>query len=104
MLLLSRGHVVPWGVPQTEDRVLETLQQQWGGYQARLGDTRSQLNSTLAKLRQMEQKFQRLDSWLRSMEAKAQIRTHRRGERDTKEAQLLLVKVKRKRETPRRHL
>ncbi|XP_034001993.1 LOW QUALITY PROTEIN: nesprin-1-like, partial [Trematomus bernacchii] len=92
MLLLSRGHVVPWGVPQTEDRVLETLQQQWGGYQARLGDTRSQLNSTLAKLRQMEQKFQRLDSWLRSMEAKAQIRTHRRGERDTKEAQLLLVK------------
>ena len=62
-------------------------------YQARLGDTRAQLNSALAKLRQMEQKFQRLDSWLRGMETKGQLRGHRRSDRTTKDAQLELIKV-----------
>lgn len=81
------------GVPQIEDRALENLQQEWRLYQARLVDTRSQLNSALAKLRQMEQKFQRLDSWLKGMETKAQLRGHRRSDRATKDAQLQLIKV-----------
>lgn len=96
-LLVSRELVIPWGLPQIEDRALETLQQEWRLYQARLADTRSQLNSALAKLRQMEQKFQRLDSWLRGMEAKAQLRRNRRSDRTTKDAQLQLIKVRVKR-------
>lgn len=85
--------MIPLGLPQIEDRALETLQQEWRLYQARLADTRAQLNSALAKLRQMEQKFQRLDSWLKGMETKAQLRNHRRSDRATKEAQLQLIKV-----------
>lgn len=92
-LLVSRELVIPWGLPQIEDRSLETLQQEWRFYQARLADTRAQLNSALAKLRQMEQKFQRLDSWLKGMETKAQLRNHRRSDRTTKDAQLQLIKV-----------
>lgn len=92
-LLVSREVVILWGLPQIEDRALETLQQEWRLYQARLADTRAQLNSALAKLRQMEQKFQRLDSWLKGMETKAQLRSHRRSDRATKEAQLQLIKV-----------
>lgn len=92
-LLVSRELAIPWGLPQIEDRALETVQQEWRLYQARLADTRAQLNSALAKLRQMEQKFQRLDSWLKSMETKAQLRNHRRSDRATKDAQLQLVKV-----------
>lgn len=94
ILLVSRELVIPWGLPQIEDRALETLQQEWRLYQARLADTRAQLNSALAKLRQMEQKFQRLDSWLRGMEAKAQLRRNRRSDRTTKDAQLQLIKVR----------
>lgn len=90
---MSRELVIPWGLPQLEDRALETLQQEWRLYQARLSDTRAQLNSALAKLRQMEQKFQRLDSWLKGMETKAQLRSHRRSDRATKDAQLQLIKV-----------
>lgn len=93
-LLVSRELVIPWGLPQIEDRALETLQQEWRLYQARLADTRAQLNSALAKLRQMEQKFQRLDSWLKGMETKAQLRSHRRSDRTTKDAQLQLIKVR----------
>ncbi|KAL0169676.1 hypothetical protein M9458_034272, partial [Cirrhinus mrigala] len=77
---------------QLEDRCLETVQQEWGSYQTRLGETRSQLNSALAKLRQIEQKFQRLDNWLKGMETKGQLRTGRRSDRATKEAQLQLLK------------
>ncbi|XP_037550764.1 nesprin-1 [Nematolebias whitei] len=91
-LLLSREPVIPWGLPQIEERALETLQQEWRLYQARLADSRAQLNSALAKLRQMEQKFQRLDSWLKAMETKAQLRSDRRSDRDTKNAQLQMVK------------
>lgn len=92
-LLVSRELVIPWGLPQIEDRALETMQQEWRLYQARLADTRAQLNSALAKLRQMEQKFQRLDSWLKGMETKAQLRSNRRSDRATKDAQLQLIKV-----------
>uniref|UniRef100_A0AAV2JAL2 Calponin-homology (CH) domain-containing protein n=1 Tax=Knipowitschia caucasica TaxID=637954 RepID=A0AAV2JAL2_KNICA len=91
-LSISREQVVSWGLPQIEDRALETLQQEWRLYQARLAETRSQLNSALAKLRQMEQKFQCLDSWLKGMETKAQLRLHRRSDRTTKDAQLQLIK------------
>lgn len=90
---LSRELVLPSGAPQTEDRALEGLQQEWRLYQARLAETRAQLNGTLARLRQMEQKFQRLDSWLKGMESKADVRSHRRSERATKEAQLQMIKV-----------
>lgn len=90
---MSRELVIPWGLPQLEDRALETLEQEWRLYQGRLSDTRAQLNSALAKLRQMEQKFQRLDSWLKGMETKAQLRSHRRSDRATKDAQLQLIKV-----------
>ncbi|KAF1374585.1 hypothetical protein PFLUV_G00230620 [Perca fluviatilis] len=91
-LLVSRELVISWGLPQIEDRALETLQQEWKLYQGRLADTRAQLNSALAKLRQMEQKFQRLDSWLKGMETKAQLRSHRRSDCATKDAQLQLIK------------
>ncbi|XP_061651777.1 nesprin-1 isoform X12 [Phyllopteryx taeniolatus] len=92
-LLVSRELVTPRGAPQIEDRALETQQQEWRTYQSRLADVRAQLNSALAKLRQMEQKFQRLDSWLRGMETKAQLRGHRRSDRATKDAQLQLIKT-----------
>ncbi len=92
-LLVTREQVIPWGIPQLEDRCLEMVQQEWGSYQARLGETRSQLNSALAKLRQIEQKFQRLGNWLKGMETKGQLRSGRRSDRATKEAQLQLLKV-----------
>lgn len=93
-LLVSRELVIPWGLPQIEDRRLETLQQEWRLYQAQLVDTRGQLNSSLAKLRQIEQKFQCLDSWLKGMETKAQLRSNRQSDRATKDAQLQLIKVR----------
>lgn len=93
MVLVSREQVIPWGIPQLEDRTLETVQQEWGSYQTRLSETRSQLNSAIAKLRQMEQKFQRLDNWLKGMENKGQLRSSRRSDKATKEAQLELLKV-----------
>ncbi|KAJ8270593.1 hypothetical protein GJAV_G00116870 [Gymnothorax javanicus] len=90
-VLASREKVIPWGVPQIEDRALETVQQEWRGYQARLAEGRARLNSVIAKLRQMEHKFQHLDEWLKAMEVKGQLRSHRRSDRATKEAQLELV-------------
>lgn len=92
-VLVSREQVIPRGIPQLEDRTLETVQQEWVSYQTRLSETRSQLNSTIAKLRQMEQKFQRLDNWLKGMENKGQLRSCRRSDKATKEAQLELLKV-----------
>lgn len=92
-VLESREQVIPWGVPQTEDRVLETQQQEWKAYQGRLTDSRAELNSALAKLRQIEQKFQHLDKWLKAMESKGQLRSSRRSDRDTKEAQMRILKV-----------
>lgn len=92
-VLVSREQVIQWGIPQLEDRTLETVQQEWESYQTRLSETRSQLNSAIAKLRQMEQKFQRLDNWLKGMENKGQLRSCRRSDKATKEAQLELLKV-----------
>lgn len=92
-LLVTREQVIPWGSPQLEDRCLEAVQQDWNSYQTRLGETRSQLNSALAKLRQIEQKFQRLDNWLKVMESKGQLRSGRRSDIATKQAQLQLLKV-----------
>ncbi|XP_029114386.1 nesprin-1 isoform X5 [Scleropages formosus] len=91
-LLDSRERVVPWGAPQIEDRILETAQQEWQAYQAQLAECRAQLNGALAKLRQLEQKFQRLDKWLKGMESKADLRSQRRSDKETKEAQLQLLK------------
>ncbi|RXM34940.1 Nesprin-1 [Acipenser ruthenus] len=91
-VLGSREQVIPWGVPQIENRALETVQQDWQVYQARLAESRAQLNGILTKLRQMEQKFQHLDAWLRNMESKGNIRTDRRSDRATKEAQLQMLK------------
>ncbi|XP_077587652.1 nesprin-1 [Stigmatopora nigra] len=91
--LIGRESLAPWGPPQMEERVLETQQREWRAYQARLADTRARLNGALAKLRQTEQKFQRLDGWLKATEAKAQPRAHRRSDRATKDAQLLLLET-----------
>uniref|UniRef100_A0A8K9XYB1 Spectrin repeat containing nuclear envelope protein 1 n=1 Tax=Oncorhynchus mykiss TaxID=8022 RepID=A0A8K9XYB1_ONCMY len=69
-LLSSRDGVIPWGAPQIEDRALDTAQREWGAYQARLGETRATLGSTLGRLRQMGQRFQSLVLWLEDMEGK----------------------------------
>ncbi|KAG2468780.1 SYNE1 protein, partial [Polypterus senegalus] len=90
--LANREKVIPRGIPQIEDRALETVEQEWDMYQARLAESRAHLNTTLTRLRQMEQKFQHLDEWLRNIETKATIRTGRRSDRATKEAQLQMLK------------
>ncbi|TSO25166.1 Nesprin-1 [Bagarius yarrelli] len=90
-VLVSREQIIPWGIPQLEERTLETVQQEWGSYQARLSETRSQLNSSIAKLRQIEHKFQRLDNWLKGMENKGHLRSSRHSDKATKEAQLELL-------------
>uniref|UniRef100_A0A8K9Y661 Spectrin repeat containing nuclear envelope protein 1 n=1 Tax=Oncorhynchus mykiss TaxID=8022 RepID=A0A8K9Y661_ONCMY len=87
-LLSSRDGVIPWGAPQIEDRALDTAQREWGAYQARLGETRATLGSTLGRLRQMGQRFQSLVLWLEDMEGKANIREHRRSDSASKDAQL----------------
>ncbi|XP_042156778.1 nesprin-1 isoform X2 [Oncorhynchus tshawytscha] len=87
-LLSSREGVIPWGAPQIEDRALDTAQREWGAYQARLGETRATLGSTLGRLRQMGQRFQSLVLWLEDMEGKANIRGHRRSDSASKDAQL----------------
>lgn len=93
-MLTSRERVIPWGVPQIEDRALDTAQREWGAYQGRLDATRAQLGSMLARLRQMGQRFQSLAQWLEEMERKANIRGHRRSDRATKEAQLKQLQVR----------
>ncbi|KPP77537.1 nesprin-1-like, partial [Scleropages formosus] len=84
-VLASREQVIPWGLPQIEDRALETVQQDWQSYQARLTENLTRFTSTLDRLRQMEQQFRHLDCWLTDMEAKSQMRSHRRSDRTTKE-------------------
>ncbi|CAL8394133.1 unnamed protein product, partial [Arctogadus glacialis] len=87
-VLTSRDKVIPWGAPQIEDRALDTAQRDWGGFQRRLEETRAHLSSTLARLRQIGQRFQSLSQWLEEMERRANLRSHRRSSRSTKEAQL----------------
>ncbi|XP_037304616.2 nesprin-1 isoform X8 [Pungitius pungitius] len=91
-VLNGRERVIPWGVPQIEDRVLDTAQQEWGAYQGRLEETQTQLRTTLTRLRQMGQRFLSLAQWLEEMEKAANIRGHRRSDRGTKETQLKKLK------------
>ncbi|XP_057678025.1 nesprin-1 isoform X5 [Corythoichthys intestinalis] len=87
-VLTSRERVIPWGIPQIEDRALDTAQQEWGAYQSNLEETQIHLNSILTRLREMGQKFLMLAHWLEEMEKGADLRPHRRSDRSTKETQL----------------
>ncbi|XP_049914520.1 nesprin-1 [Epinephelus moara] len=91
-VLTSRERVIPWGIPQIEDRALDTAQREWGAYQGRLEETQTQLSSTLTRLRQMGQRFLSLAQWLEEMEKVANVRRHRRSDRGTKETQLKKLK------------
>lgn len=93
-VLTSRERVIPWGVPQIEDRALDTAQREWGAYQGRLEETQTQLSSTLTRLRQMGQRFLSLAQWLEEMEKAANVRRHRRSDRATKDAQLKKLQVR----------
>ncbi|KAM6126873.1 nesprin-1-like [Pterocles gutturalis] len=66
----AREEVIPWGIPQIEDRALESLRQDWQVYQHRLSEARSQLNATVSRLRLMEKKFQKVNNWLTDLEKK----------------------------------
>ncbi|XP_047184446.1 nesprin-1 isoform X2 [Scophthalmus maximus] len=87
-VLTSRERVIPWGIPQIEDRALDTAQREWGAYQGRLEETQAQLSYTLSRLRHMGQRFLSLAHWLEELEKVANIRRHRRSDRATKETQL----------------
>ncbi|XP_038626046.1 nesprin-1 isoform X2 [Tachyglossus aculeatus] len=91
-VLHTREEVLPWGIPQVEDRVLESVRQDWHIYQQRLSEIRTQFNSTVNKLRVMEQKFQQVDEWLKTLEEKGSIRAGRQSNRATKEMQLQQMK------------
>ncbi|CAL9692474.1 unnamed protein product [Knipowitschia caucasica] len=91
-VLTCRERVIPWGIPQIEDRALDTAQREWGVYQGRLEETQAQLRATLGRVRQMGQKFLSLANWLEEMEKMANIRRHRRSDRETKEDQLKNLK------------
>ncbi|KAM5166613.1 nesprin-1 isoform 3-T3 [Callospermophilus lateralis] len=91
-VLHTREDVIPSGIPQAEDRALESLRQDWQAYQHRLSETRMQFNNVVNKLRLMEQKFQQVDEWLKKMEEKVSLRTGRQSNRATKELQLHQLK------------
>ncbi|KAM4679142.1 nesprin-1 isoform 5-T6 [Amazona ochrocephala] len=88
----AREEVIPWGIPQIEDRALESLRQDWQLYQHRLSEARSQLNVAVSRLRLMEKKFQKVNEWLTDLEGKVAIRTGRQSGRATKEMQLQQMK------------
>lgn len=90
----AREEVIPWGVPQIEERALESLRQDWQVYQHRLSEARSRLNATVSRLRLMEKKFQKVNDWLTGLEDKVAIRSGRQSGRATKEIQLQQMKVK----------
>lgn len=92
-VLHAREEVIPSGIPQTEDRALESLRQDWQAYQQRLSETRTQFNNVVNKLRLMEQKFQQVDEWLKAMEDKVSLRSGRQSNRAAKEIQLHQMKV-----------
>ncbi|XP_074043952.1 nesprin-1 isoform X5 [Macrotis lagotis] len=91
-VLHTREEVIPWGIPQVEDRVLETLRQDWQTYQQKLSETRTQINTIVNKLRLMEQKFQQVDDWLKTLEEKVNVRIGRQSNRAVKEMQLHQMK------------
>lgn len=86
--------MIPWGLPQIEDRALDTAQREWAAYQDRLKETRAHLNATLMKLKQMGQRFLNLAQWLEEMEKAATVRRHRRSDRATKGTQLKKLQVR----------
>ncbi|NXT73431.1 SYNE1 protein, partial [Zapornia atra] len=88
----AREEVIPWGIPQIEDRALESLRQDWQVYQHRLSEARSQLNATVSRLRLMEKKIQKINNWITDLEKKVAIRTGRQSGRPTKEMQLQQMK------------
>lgn len=92
-VLHTREEVIPSGIPQTEDRALESLRQDWQAYQQRLTETRTQFNNVVNKLRLMEQKYQQVDEWLKTLENKVKVRTGRQSNRAAKEIQLHQMKV-----------
>ncbi|XP_060128741.1 nesprin-1 isoform X4 [Zootoca vivipara] len=87
-----REKVIPWGIPQLEDRILESVRQDWTVYQHKLSEVRMQLNTTLSRLRLMEDKFLKVDEWLKALEEKVNIRNGRQSDRATKEMQLQQMK------------
>mgnify|MGYP001857305264 CR=1 FL=1 len=89
----AREEVIPWGMPQIEDRVLESIRQDWQVYQHNLSEARSQLNATVSRLRLMEKKFQKVNDWITELEEKVAVRTGRQSGRATKEMQLQQMKV-----------
>ncbi|TSR99415.1 Nesprin-1 [Bagarius yarrelli] len=86
--LSSRERVIPCGVPQIEDRALETAQREWQAYQDRLEVTRVNLEQTLIRLQQLEGRFQSLDKWLGDIELNVGLRNDRRSDCAAKERQL----------------
>lgn len=94
--LSSRERVIPWGVPQIEDRALETAQREWQAYQDRLENTRANLEQTLVRLQQLEGRFQSLDQWLVDLELKVSLRSDRRSDCSAKELQLQQLLVRRR--------
>lgn len=92
-VLHTREEVIPSGIPQTEDRALESLRQDWQAYQQRLSETRTHFNNVVNKLRLMEQKYQQVDEWLKTLESKVSVRTGRQSSRAAKEIQLHQMKV-----------
>lgn len=93
-MLTSREKVIPWGIPQIEDRALDSAQHEWGAYQGRLEETQTQLNITLSRLKQVGQRFLSLAQWLEEMEKLAHVRQHRRSDKGTKEMQLKKLQVR----------
>lgn len=93
-VLHTREEVIPSGIPQMEDRALESLRQDWQAYQQRLSETRTQFNNAVNKLRLMEQKFQQVDEWLKTLEQKMSLRAERQSNRAAKETQLHQLKVR----------
>lgn len=92
-ILHVREEVIPWGVPQMQDRILESVRQDWAVYQHKLSEVRSLLNTTLSRLRLMENKFLKVDEWLKTMEERVNFRTGRQSDRATKEMQVQQMKV-----------
>lgn len=93
-MLTSRDRVILWGVPQIEDRALDTAQREWAAHQSRLEDTKAQLRSTLTRLRQMGHKFLSLAQWLEDKEKAVNIRSNRQSDPITKQTQLKKLQVR----------
>lgn len=92
--LASREQVIPWGVPQIEERALETAQREWQSFQDKILDTKVQVEKALVRLQELEGCFQSLDQWLVDIELKVRLRSHRRSDSMTKDVQLQQLLVR----------